>query len=239
MAERFSASQASKFMNCRGAANLALAIPNWVAPVDDRTADTAANRGSRMHEMFADVMSLSTKDIVMMARALEYVANIRSTRKFQVLIETRVHATWLASNPVTMADLVLYTSDEIHVFDLKTGTMRVEVANNSQLMFYALCYAPLAPKATGVTLHIVQPWADNVDSWFADTAALRDFRDEAVKADLEITAGVTTLSPGDHCTFCPANPHGRGLKGRPYCPAMMDVLYPQLEPDYDEMLRAE
>jgi hypothetical protein len=170
--ERFSASQASKFMNCRGAANLELAIPNWVPPVDDRTADTAANRGTRMHEMFADVMSLSTKDIAMMSKALAYVAGVRATRRFMILSEVRVQATWLASKPYTMADLVLYTADEIHIFDLKTGVMPVEVANNAQLMYYAVCYGPAAPKAKGVHLHIVQPWADNMESWFADTATL-------------------------------------------------------------------
>ena len=49
---------------------------------------------------------------------------------------------------------------------------------------------------------------------FLNTATLATFMAEAIKADEEITAGVTTLVPGDHCTFCPANPHGRGPRGR-------------------------
>jgi len=237
--ERFSASQASKFMSCHGAGNLELAIPNWVAPVDDRTADTAANRGTAMHEMFADVMSLSTKDILMMSKALEYVADIRKTRKFQVLIEAQVTASWLVTKPGTQADLVLYVADEIHVFDLKTGVTPVEVVENYQLMYYALCFAPLAPKAPGVHLHIVQPWADIMESWFASADRLKRFMDEALAAEQALLAGDTTLTPGDHCTFCPANPHGRGLRGRPYCPAMMQLHYPRVEPDYDEMLRGD
>lgn len=48
-----------------------------------------------------------------------------------------------------------------------------------------------------------------------------------------------TFSPGDHCKFCPANPHGRGAKGKPYCPAMMGLLYPQPAVNYDEMLESE
>jgi len=239
VAERFSASQASKFMACPGAGNLELAIPNWVPPVDDRTADTAANRGTNMHNMFAQIMTLSTKDIAMMALALEYVANVRKTRKFQVLIEEPVHAEWLSTRPGTTADLVLYVADEIHVFDLKTGVTPVSAWENAQLLYYALCYGGLAPKAKGVHLHIVQPWADNMESWFASAARLQEFRDEAQRTELKLLSGDTTLVPGDHCTFCPANPHGRGLRGRPYCPAMMSVFYPQEEPDYDEMLRMD
>lgn len=239
MAERFSASQASKFMACHGSANLELAIPNWVPPVDDRTADTAANRGTTMHGMFAEIMSLSTKDTIMMAKAIAYVAEVRVTRKFQVLIETPVHANWLSTRPGTTADLVLYVADEIHIFDLKTGVTPVSAVENYQLLYYALCYGSLAPKAKGVHLHIVQPWADNMEGWFASATRLQQFMEEAQRTELKLEAGDTTLTPGDHCTFCPANPHGRGQRGRPYCPAMMEVFYPQVEPDYAEMLVLE
>ena len=239
MPEKFSASQAKKFMNCRASANLELAIPHWTPPEDDPAADNAANRGSRMHEMFAEIMSLSAKDARMMAEAIAYVANIRSRRRFSTLIEKTAIANWLPSQPATQADLVLYVADEIHVFDLKTGTIPVSAFENEQLMFYAVTYGALAPRAKGVHLHIVQPWADNIDAWFADTARLEQFMRDAQTADLQIRQGSTVLTPGDHCQFCPANPHGRGAKGRPYCPAMMTLLYPQPEPDYDEMLRGD
>jgi hypothetical protein len=88
-----------------------------------------------------------------------------------------------------------------------------------------------------VTLHIVQPWADNMNSWFASAARLQQFKEEAQQTEQDLINGDTTLTPGDHCTFCPANPHGRGLRGRPYCPAMMALHYPRVEPDYEEMLK--
>ena len=234
--ERFSASQASKFMNCHGAANLELAIPNWVPPVDDRTAATAANHGTDLHDKFAGLMTMTSKDILMMAKAMEYVATIRRTRKFSVLIEAQVKAEWLVTKPTTQADLVLYVGDEIHVFDLKTGTTLVTAYENYQLMYYALCYGPLAPKAKGVHLHIVQPWADNMEGWFASADRLQEFMLDAQQTELDLMAGDTTLSPGNHCTFCPANPQGRGLRGKPYCPAMMQLYYPRVEPDYEELL---
>lgn len=236
MSERFSASVAAKHMSCHASANLELAIPHWTPPVEDPDVDNAANRGTQMHEMFAGIMGLPTADARRMAEAISYVAEIRARRRFKLLIEQVVQATWLTSGPVTCADLVMYVADEIHVFDLKTGKIPVSVMENEQLMFYAVSYGALAPKAAGVHLHIVQPWADNIESWFADADRLRLFKADALAAEAHILAGSTQFSPGDHCKFCPANPHGRGAKGKPYCPAMMSLLYPQPEINYTEML---
>lgn len=238
--EKFSASVAGRHMTCHGSANLEAAIPNWVPPEVDETADNAANRGTRMHEMFADIMSLSTKDANMMARALAYVAAVRQQRRFKVLIEHEEIATWLAGAPTskvprTTADLVLYVKDEIHIFDLKTGVIPVEAVENSQLLYYAATYGHYAPDAKGVHVHIVQPWASNIEVWFIDTSRILKFMIDARQAHAAILAGSVDLQPSDHCKFCPANPHGRGAKGKPYCPAMMSMLYPD-PTDYDAIL---
>lgn len=227
MPKRLSASVAGRHMACHASANLDLAIPNWVEPVEDRQADNAANRGTNMHEIFARVMELGASDMRKMSEAIDYIAQLRSTRRFKVLIEQTVKATWLTTQPDTTADLVLYTQDELHVIDLKTGKIPVEVVQNEQLLYGAVTYAPLAPKAKGATLHILQPWADGNHSWFADTTVLKQFMDDCVAAEAAIQAGSIAFGPSDHCKFCPANPHTRGQKGHPLCPAMMQLLYPQ------------
>lgn len=226
MPERLSASVAGRHMACHASAQLDLAIPNWTPPVEDRTADNAANRGSHKHKVLEPIMEMSAKDIGYMAQYLQYVADLRSTRRFKVLIEHPVKATWLTTQPGTTADLVLYTQDEIHVLDGKWGKIPVEVKENEQLLFYAACYGGLAPKAKGVTAHILQPYADNFESWFIDTNRLAQFMAEAQAAEAAIQGGSVTFGPGDHCKFCPANPHSRGQKGSPLCPAMMQMLYP-------------
>jgi hypothetical protein len=227
MPKRFSASVAGRHMACHASANLDIAIPNWAEPIEDRTANNAANRGTRMHEIFAGAMELPASDMKKLVSAIDYIADLRSTRRFKVLIEEEMEAAWLVTKPKTTADLVLYTQDEMHVIDLKTGKIPVDVVGNTQLLYGAVTYGALAPKAKGVTLHILQPWADGNQSWFADTFVLKQFMADAMDAEAAIQAGSTTFMPGDHCTFCPANPHARGQKGKPFCPALMQIHYPQ------------
>lgn len=237
MPQRFSASSAGRLMACHASANLELAIPNWVEPVKDDKMGAKAT-GSGVHGIIEDLLKLkyitpsktkkfSARDLGYVADTLRYISDVWSGRRFNVLSEETVRATWLAGAPKTTADLVLHTQDEIHIIDIKWGEILVPVDENEQLLFYAASYAPLAPKAKGVTVHIVQPRAENMAPWFVDTNRLRKFMDDAIATEQAILNNDVTFGPSDHCTFCPANPHSRGDKGRPLCPAMLDMLYPK------------
>ncbi len=236
MPESLSASKAARHVNCHASAQLELAIPNWEPPQEDPTVDNAANRGTQLHKLFAQIMTHKTKDIKKLSEALAYIGDLRATRRFKVLIEHTVHAEWLQTKPKTTADLVLYVQDELHVIDLKAGKIPVPVVNNKQLLYYALCYGHLAPKAKVVHLHVVQPWADNMEVWTVDVVQLAQFMADMQAAEAAILAGSTQFSPGDHCQFCPANPHSRSAKGSPLCPEMMQMLYPNLI-DENEILK--
>jgi hypothetical protein len=235
MTERFSASAAGRQMACHASANLELAIPNWVAPVRDETAGQKGV-GTARHKMLEPMMELSPRDLQLMIDLMQYVANIRKTRRFKALVEESVEALWLDKPTRTTADLVLYTQDQLEIVDYKWGKIPVEVYGNEQLLFYAACYAPLAPKAKEVTMHIAQPYADNYDSWTVNTNELRKFMDEAIAAQRAIDNGSLKFGPSDHCMFCPANPHSRGDKGKPLCPPMMQLLYPTAREDEDAIL---
>lgn len=224
MPEKFSASRAGRHMACHASADLAAAIPNWVEP--DEIVGGAADQGSDIHEILEKLMKLTAGDMRHLIRILEYMQDLRSQRRFKVLTEQSVKATWLATEPSTTVDVVLYTQDEIHVVDYKWGRIHVEVNDNDQLMFYAACFAHLAPKAKGVRLHILQPRADNMESVFVTATELGVWMDKARAAEAAIQGGSLTFGPSDHCTFCPAYPHSRGAKGKPLCPATMQMLYP-------------
>lgn len=234
MSEAFSASKASKHMACHASAHLELAIPNWTPPVVDPTAG-AKGKGTHMHEILEPLWALSVADMKHVINVIEYVANVRIRRRFNVLVEEKVVADWLPSAPSTTVDLVFYVQDEIHVIDFKWGKIPVEVVDNKQLLYYARSYAHLAPKAKGVTVHIVQPYAGIFESWHIDTATLYAFEQQAVATDKAITAGSVQFGPSDNCTFCPAYPHSRSDKGKPLCPATMALLYPPII-DEDEIL---
>lgn len=222
--ERLSASNAAKHIACHASANLPLAIPNWREPIEDDTA--ASTKGTDIHSLLEEAGKYTPREMLGIARAMAYVAELRMTRRFKQLLEADSTGWWLASAPKTRADVVLYVQDELHVVDYKFGVIPVDVLDNAQLTYYALAFAPLAPKAKGVTVHIVQPFADNIASVFLTAAELEQFKADSIAAETAIAAGDTTFGPSDHCNFCPANPHGRGVKGKPYCPAMMQKLYP-------------
>lgn len=225
--ERFSASRVDKLIACPASANLEESIPGWVGPTEEENNKRPAiSKGHEFHALLEQVGGYSAWDQRKLAEAILYVAEIRSRRRFKVLTEDKQNSTWLQTNPETTVDLVLYRQDELHIIDWKTGSIPVSVDDNGQLKFYALNYVHLAPKAKGAYLHIVQPWADNMAETFVTTTELAQFAHQAKTAEAKILAGDKTFGPSDHCKFCPANPHARGLKGSPKCPAMMQLLYP-------------
>jgi hypothetical protein len=222
-------------MACPASANLDKAIPNWTPPEVDPMAG-AKGRGTMMHELLEHAAKLSNADFRDYARIVAYVAELRTRRVFRnVWAEHTVQADWLDSQPWTTADLVLFTQDELHIVDYKFGRIPVTLVDNEQLLFYAASYAHLAPKAHEVHLHLLQPAADVMDEWVVGVGEIAQFMRRASASEKLVMAGDTTFGPSDHCTFCPANPHSRGDKGKPLCPAMMQLLYPP-EVDTDEML---
>ena len=233
--KRFSASNAAQLMACVGSADLSNSIPGWVDPIVDEDAG-AKGVGKILHKYLDETSKLSASELRKLAEALLYMSELRSQRRFKVLSEHTFTAEWLQTRPTTTVDVVLYVQDELHIIDYKTGKIPVRPEENEQLLYYALCAMHLAPKATGATLHIVQPWADTgCVSWFASAQRLSEFMDQAQQAEQKIIAGDPTRTPSDHCTFCPANPHSRGDKGTPLCPEMMQLLYP-IGYDEDEIL---
>lgn len=235
MIERHSASVIGRHMACHASAELETAIPNWAAPVVDHMAG-AKGEGTRMHELLEPFGEMSAGKLAKVVKFLDYMQKVKARRRFKSLVEESVTATWLMTQPKTTADYVFYTQDEIHVLDGKWGAIPVEAVENEQLLFYAVCYAPLAPKAKGVTVHILQPECDNFTEWFISATRLKKFMDDAIAAEAAIQGGDRAFGPSDHCKFCPANPHSRSDKGRPFCPSMMQLLYPQVREDDDEIL---
>lgn len=241
MPERLSASAAAKHLACHASANLELAIPGYQPP--PRDGNTAASiKGTNMHEILEHSAAYSAREMIGIAAAMSYVAELRlgshsaKRRNFKILTEAKGEGWWLKSKPPTTSDVVLWVADEMHVVDYKFGTIPVDAHDNAQGKYYSLAFLPLAPKAQGVTFHLVQPFANNIESVFFSRAELEQFKAETIAAEAAIAGGSLAFGPSDHCKFCPANPHSRGAKGSARCPAMMQLLYPRPPMDEDAVL---
>ena len=105
-------------MSCPGSADLEAAIPGYVSP--EKNENGRKGEGHRIHDLLASIITMPLRDVEKMVEALDYVAKLRRTRRFNVLAEESAVAEWLVSKPTTTVDLVLYVQDEIHVIDWKT-----------------------------------------------------------------------------------------------------------------------
>ena len=138
--------------------------------------------------------------------------------------EVSTEAQWLDSAPRVTTDVVIYSPSYLHVIDYKTGQIPVDAAGNAQLMFYAATLLDLAPNAEEILVEIIQP--GNNSMWVVRRKFLERWMQLAREADRRVSSKDLTLVPGDHCTFCPANPHTRGEKSVARCPAKYNQLYP-------------
>lgn len=246
--KKFSASQAEKFIGCHASADLEKAIPGFIMPEDDTdrapaipdnlgyivemiervSTDTgsskAANRGTMLHAVVATLLTeFSTQRKMQQLTELFVMLNaLMQKRRFKMLIEVQGEMDWLQYPTPTTADLVLYTADELHVWDWKWGTMPVD-PSALQLRLYANAFKHLAPKAPGVTVHVGQP--GNYASLIFSMEQLQDAQDLVMKHEAEVIAGDLSFNTGKQCEFCPASPFTRGAKGNIPCNAFItDVV---------------
>jgi hypothetical protein len=162
--------------------------------------------------------------VVAMAEAIEYVADLIDTMdadSLEILVEVKTTAEWLSTKPKTTVDLVIKDKYVMHVLDLKMGEIEIDATNNTQLMYYAWTFGGV--NYPEVKLHIMQ--RNNTNDWTISFAKLHEWSNEMKESERAILGGDKKLTPGGHCTFCPANPHSRSDKGSKACPAMLTMLY--------------
>ena len=201
-------------MVCHAATDLEAALPGFIPPED--TGTVASRKGDDIHKVLASALSVGNntdlKDIISM---LNYVAFVRDQRKFSMLIEHRMLTLWMQKPVLTTADVILYTRDELHIIDHKSGSGLVDPQCRQMFTYAAAAlYEGLAPKATEVVLHINQPRANNQTSYSVSREDLMAFIELQKYHEKQLLAGDLTFTPMHAaCLFCPANPNGRGAKG--------------------------
>lgn len=167
------------------------------------------------------ITSIEPRRIEFVADALDEVARIISTLENpKIFVEEKKSADWLESAPYTTADFIITDGDHMYVIDFKFGDIEVDPIMNEQLMYYAQTYRTTE---TEFTLVILQ--RNNMAEWDLAPSVLDKWVAKIQQSEREIMAGDLTFRAGSHCTFCPANPVGRGDKGNVFCPTMLRITF--------------
>ena len=166
-------------------------------------------------------------------QTIEHLAQLlldENPRFHEVIEESSITCRWLRSAPSTTPDLVIAKPRTLIVVDYKTGKIPVSAVDNDQMMFYVVsalfAYYKVEDFHRIQTIKVMIWQPGNFDEHEITMSDVDKWMQLAQAADNAIQRKDLTLRPGSACTFCPANPHSRGDKAPPYCPAMMVVLYP-------------
>lgn len=106
-------------------------------------------------------------------------------------------------------DDAIIGEEVLDITDLKYGAgIAVDVENNPQLKYYAIGILDKFMGPRRVRLRIVQPRAFHVDGpvrvWETTTDELLAWKKDILIPAMRRAEIDTTLTPGDHCRFCPA-----------------------------------
>lgn len=147
----------------------------------------------------------------------------------KILIEQKFDLSKYVEGGFGTSDCAIVHSGKIEVIDLKFGEGQLVTAKeNPQLKYYALGILDQLYDHDGiyVTMTIVQPRMDNVQSWGMPSAFLRKWGEEVLKPKaIEAHSGEGEQKPGDWCHYC---------KVRPKCRALHDKAMEVVKVDFED-----
>lgn len=203
------------WLNCTASPAMSLGEPN--------TAGKAADRGTMLHEVAEQCLLNGTdantgieEDDVIVQAYIDYVRTING----ELFVENRLSLLPITGEKASgTADAIIIGDKKLTVVDLKTGMVRVDAANNSQLRIYALAaleaYA-FYDDIEEVELTIVQPAIDNISKEVMSVAALQEYGLYVSEQAGKIHAGEVVYEPSEKtCKYC---------RAKHKCPALNDYV---------------
>lgn len=201
MHSKLGASSAYRWMNCSGSVNL-------IIPGISKDSEYAA-LGTEAHRIAAMILETNVYpeiiDTDMKYAVNTYVDYIHSLGG-KLYIEQQLQ---LTDQMWGTCDAIIEKDTHLDVVDYKHGAgIVVDVEDNPQLLYYALCASMFFPKAETFTLTIVQPRAYHEDgpirSWDVTRQHLERFSHDLMIAAVRTEDPKAPLVTGDHCRFCAA-----------------------------------
>ena len=192
----------------------------------DSSPGEAALIGTAKHEAAEQVLNTgwgSDDDDV-----VNYVAYVRGIAKEseKVWVEYSVSLDDYVPGMRGTADAIVLKGDDLHVIDLKTGSVRVDAAENPQLMAYALgAVDAVHHPVKRVHLHIAQPPLNHYDCWTIDRDGLVAFGIVLREAGRKAMLPDAPFGPSaSNCNYC---------RYAPQCPALLQMTHELVTPDFD------
>jgi hypothetical protein len=166
----------------------------------------------------------------------------RLDKHARILIEEKLDLTEWIEEGFGTSDCIIVCNLGIEVIDLKFGKgKQVFASRNSQLMTYGLGAERIARRTTTfakVSLTIVQPRLDHIDSWGLSVKELYDWGAQVLKPKAEEAFdGLGEQVAGDHCQYCRAKVKCRALHEMAMQTVKEDFKDPHLVSD-EELLKA-
>lgn len=150
-----------------------------------------------------------------------------------VAFETRVNSVEIPNGSMSgTADCLMLVGDTLHVFDYKHGQgVPVSAENNPQLSLYGyMAYmSHLDLPVENVELHIVQPRADNTNSWKTSVKELCTWFDEIVEPQALRVISICETGQYSLEDFTVTKAGCRFCKAKATCPAMTREVSTELD----------
>lgn len=150
-----------------------------------------------------------------------------------VAFETRVNSVEIPNGSMSgTADCLMLVGDTLHVFDYKHGQgVPVSAENNPQLSLYGyMAYMSLLDMPVkNIELHIVQPRADNTNSWKTTAERLCSWFDEIVQPQAERVIAICETGKYSLEDFTVTKAGCRFCKAKAACPAMTREVSTELD----------
>jgi len=144
---------------------------------------------------------------------VDFVKSFGGQQEYEVRLD---FSEWVPEGFGT-SDAVALVGDHLHVIDLKYGKgVKVDAFENTQALLYALgaydIYSTLQ-NIERVSLHIVQPRLDNIDTWTIDTLTLLKWGEWVVQRAQAALSENAPRTPSLHtCQWCAAKAQCPALK---------------------------
>ena len=234
---KYGGSGASIWVPCNASIAMSDGMPFYTRDYDDIENDKPAALGNATHDVSEFCMKIggTAYDLIgvpfnksknypagfvvdneMAEAVMLYVGFLRSLEILyskKCRIEQRVYMSSVRADVFGTSDGIFIFGDTLYIIDYKHGFVTVEVANNIQILFYAVAALDtfgLWDKIKHVKSTIVQPRADHIDGAIRHydytiaevRSAQQNFKSAILNPNL-------IPQPGKHCKFCPASGYCR------------------------------